>query len=139
MENVPIEAVPGVPDADDVSDPVVPATVLAPLPVDPFQDVKDDIRSFMKAQELTWAALEKRLSTLSMAEAGALQHLTEALASLKDGAVVLGAPYAAQFLAKSPSGFMVQMAIQRQDGAVFLDAVAKLDAWLLQAGYTPQA
>ena len=136
--------------ADDIPEPAVPAEALAPPPGDPLAEVKAELRGMYRAIDATLngvtpflasqcATLGDRLTAhldqLSPAEAGALQHLCEGIASLTQGLTVHGAPYSTTVQARSPAGYLVSLSIQRRDGAEFLDSLAKMEAWLSQQGY----
>lgn len=151
----PIEAVPGIPEPDDIPDPVVPAAALTPAvpPDDPAQRLREDVHAMLRAMDASVdrlpglldthyttlsTLLSQGLTTLSASEAGALQHLCEALVTLQEkGTQIIGAPYAATIHARTPTGFAVTMMIQRTDGAAFLDALTNMATWLQSAGYTP--
>lgn len=133
--DAPLSTVPGVPDTDDIPDVAVPAGALAPLPVDPFADVRQDLRTALAVMDKMCVVVDTRLATVSPAEAGALQHLCEALEGLKGGLLVAGSPYRLTMQALTPQGYPVALTVERQDSAAFFADLASLATWLHGNGY----
>lgn len=153
--NMPTGADPEHPVLDDIPDPTVPSEAIPPEVVRAAEDWSElvrDIHGVMNAVDkncntllpflqkemvILGDRLEHYFKTLSPESAGALQHLCEAVDKATHGMTVQGAPYKATVATMSPAGYPMELTIERRDGAEFIDALAKVEAWLQQAGYRP--
>lgn len=118
---------------DDIPDPPLPPAVQRPALTEGEQKVVDMAMGALKGMDLTIRIMEdrikERINTIGPVEAGALQHLCEALEALSKKLPAL-TPYHASVQAISPQGYVTTISIERTDGMEFLDGLQKLHAWL---------
>lgn len=120
-------------EQDDIVDPPLPEALKRPPLQAGEQAMLDMAMGAMKGLDLTIQLMDNRLKerigSIGPAEAGALQHLCEALEALSAKLPAL-TPYHAAVQAISPQGYVTTISIERTDGAAFLADLVNLHAWL---------